>query len=62
MKTGSSNTQANVPGFWRRLAVALEPLGSSYAEQLDLRVARLEAEVARYSAGAAKPQQKPSGS
>lgn len=60
MNTVPDNTQANAPSFWRRLAVALEPLGSSYAEHLEMRVAKLEAEVASLSASAAK-QQKQSG-
>lgn len=54
--SSGSHTQPKAPGFWRQLALAVEPLGGSHAESLKRRVARLEAEVARLSASAPKPQ------
>lgn len=43
------------PGFWERLALALEPMGSSSQESLERRVQWLEAEVARLSERQHKP-------
>lgn len=44
-----ANAQKTVPGFWRRLALAIESASESYEERLEKRVGRLEAEVARLS-------------
>lgn len=49
MSNINAKPQDKVPGFWTRLAIALEPLGGSYQEQLERRVRRLETEVARLS-------------
>lgn len=49
-----SSTQATalkaLPGFWTRLASAIEAASESYTEQLEKRVSWLEAEVERLSA------------
>ena len=44
------NPQNTVPGFWKRLLLAVEEIGESYAEHLEKRVRRLETEVTRLSA------------
>ncbi|MGQ0618389.1 MAG: hypothetical protein ACT4QA_00490 [Panacagrimonas sp.] len=49
-----TNPQKTVPGFWARLAFAVEPLGGSYQERLEKRARQLEAEVERLS----EPQKK----
>lgn len=41
------NPQKTVPGFWARLALAIEPIGGSYQEPLEKRVRQLEDEVER---------------
>ncbi len=45
-----ADPQNTVPGFWTRLALAIEAMSESYEEQLEKRVSRLEAEVGRLSA------------
>lgn len=44
-----ANPQKAVPGFWKRLALAIEAASESYEERLERRVGWLEAEVARLS-------------
>ncbi len=44
-----TNNRSTVPGFWTRLALAIEAMGESYEERLEQRVSRLETEVARFS-------------
>ena len=44
------NPQATAPGFWTRLALAIQEAGESYAERLERRVKWLETEVTRLSA------------
>lgn len=48
------SSQKATPGFWKRLALAVETVGVPYEEQLEKRVLRLEAEVARLSAAEKK--------
>lgn len=50
------NTQANlqrtIPGFWKRLVLAVEAMGESYEEQLEKRVSSLEVAVTRLTQSA----------
>lgn len=55
MSNMQATQQQAVPGFWTRLALALEAMGESEAERLERRVSRLEAEVVRLSAIQKKP-------
>lgn len=45
-----SESPGTIPGFWQRLAFALEPLGGSGQELLERRVRQLEADVMRLTA------------
>ena len=45
MTTIETTPRVTVPGFWTRLALAIQEASESYEERLDKRVAWLEAEV-----------------
>lgn len=47
MSNMQANPQGMIPGFWKRLALAVKAMGESYEEQLEKRVRSLEAAVAR---------------
>ncbi|MDB5967994.1 MAG: hypothetical protein JWQ90_444 [Hydrocarboniphaga sp.] len=49
MNNMHANPPRTVPGFWTRLALAVEAVGESDAERLEKRIRRLEAEVERLS-------------
>ncbi len=55
MSRNQTDSRKAVPGFWERLAFALEPLGCSSQEPLERRIRQLEAEVARLSEYQSKP-------
>lgn len=57
MSNMQADPQQPVPGFWTRLALAIEAMGESESEtdRLEKRVRRLEAEVERLSAIQKKP-------
>ncbi|MGH6644761.1 MAG: hypothetical protein ACRED3_18910 [Bradyrhizobium sp.] len=55
MNNIQAHAQKAVPGFWKRLLLVAEETGESYAERLEKRVGRLEAEVERLSAIQKKP-------
>ena len=47
MSNVQANQQGKTPGFWKRLVLAVEAMGDSYEEQLEMRVRALEVAVAR---------------
>ena len=49
MSSTRAQLQQEVPGFWKRLALAFEAMSESLDEITDRRIARLEAEVRRLS-------------
>ena len=55
MSNMQATRQPAVPGFWTRLALAIEAMGESEEERLEKRISRLEAEVVRLSATQKQP-------
>lgn len=50
MSNIQATTQKAMPGFWKRLAIGIEEASISHDERIEMRIRRLETEIARLTA------------